>query len=305
MPRGRLPRSRLPHVIRAPLPHAVRGAGIGLRRDLADATLATSRDLDFVEIIPENFVGRGGAARRVLDAAASRWPILAHGVTASVGGPVPLDPVALQALKALLDHYEVPIYTDHLCYTAIDGLQTHDLLPLPFTDEAVRHAAARIRELSERLERPVAVENVSFYCVMPGSRMPEPDFVRAVVHEAGCGLLLDVNNVWVNAANHGTDAASDLRRLPLDRVWQIHVAGHERQGRRLIDHHGAPASEPVWNLLDAALAAVGDVPVLFEWDTKLPTVDVVLDEADRARAHLARRPEAPRRARAEAAHVAG
>lgn len=271
-----------------PVPHRVRGAGLGLRRDLADSTLATSRVVEFVEIIPENFVGRGGRARRVLDAAAARWPLLAHGVTASLGGPDPLDADAIRATNELLDRYQIPIYTDHLCYTQLGGLQTHDLLPLPFTDEAVRHTARRVRELSERLERPVALENISFYCIMPSSVLDEPDFVRAVVEEADCGLLLDVNNVYVNAQNHARDPEGDLRRLPLDRVWQVHVAGHERQGQRCIDSHGAPALPEVWRLLDLALAEVGDVPVLFEWDTRLPSVDVVLDEVDLARAALDR-----------------
>lgn len=262
----------------------VRGVGIGLRKAYADALPSIERRIDFVEIVPENVLGRGGRARARLDAAAARWPVLAHGVSASIGGPDPFDAEHVRQLKEVLDRYEVAVYSDHLCWVGAGGWSSHDLLPLPFTEEAVRHAAGRVRELADRLERPVALENISFYAIMPGSRLDEPDFVRAVCEEAGCGLMLDVNNVVVNARNHGRDAAADLLRLPLDRVVQIHVAGHELQGHRVIDTHGAPVDAETHGLLALAAQHVGDVPVLLEWDTSIPSLDRVLDEADAVRA---------------------
>ncbi|MCB9680196.1 MAG: DUF692 domain-containing protein [Alphaproteobacteria bacterium] len=267
--------------------HHAHGLGIGLRKPFADALVDGSRDVDFVEIIPENFVGRGGRAVATLRRAAERWPVLAHGVSLSLGGPDPLDRAYLVALKALLDLLEVPVYTDHLCWSSAGGYATHDLLPLPFSAEAVAHTAARIRRVADVLERPVAVENISFYAVMPGGELDEPAFVTAVCDAADCGLLLDVNNVHVNAANHGRDARADLLALPLHRTVQLHVAGHHRQGARLVDSHGAPVCDAVLALAAEALDHVGDVPVLLEWDTSIPPLDAVLDEADRLRTALA------------------
>lgn len=257
---------------------------MGLRKAYADALIDTARQVDFVEIVPENVLDRGGRALARLEAAAARWPILAHGVSASLGGPDPFDLEHVARLKALLDRFDVGVYSDHLCWSTAHGWASHDLLPLPFTGEAVRHTAARIRELSERLERPVAVENISFYAIMPGAEMDEPDFVRAVCDEADCGLLLDVNNVVVNARNHGRSPTADLARLPLERTVQIHVAGHEQQGHRFIDTHGAPVDAATLSLLRHAGRVVGDVPVLLEWDTSIPPLDRVLDEADMVRA---------------------
>jgi len=262
---------------------APHGVGIGLRREHFAAIEACTRPIDWLEIIPENYVGRGGFVRRHLERCRERWPVVAHGVSLSLGGPDPLDAEYVESLKQLLDELEAPFYTDHLCYATIDGVNFYDLLPVPFTEEAVHHCAARIRELSDRLERPVAVENVSYYAVMPGSRMSEGEFVSAVVQEAGCGLLLDVNNVYVNACNHGEDPVAALESLPLASARQIHIAGHIEEGGRLIDTHGRPLVEPVWSLFRRALELVGPVPTLLEWDTDIPSLDRVLDEADRAR----------------------
>jgi hypothetical protein len=201
----------------------------------------------------------------------------------SIGGPEPFDGQYLGALKRLLDEAEVPLYTDHLCYASAGGLALHELLPLPFTEEAVKHVAGRVRELADRLERPIALENISFYAVMPGSEFDEAAFVRAVIEESGAFLLLDVNNVYVNAVNHGKDATQWLDELPLDKTVQIHVAGHVEDGPRLLDNHGRPVKDEVWALLEHALHKVGPVPVLLEWDTDIPELDRVLDEADRAR----------------------
>lgn len=261
-----------------------RGVGIGLRREHFAAIERTDRTVDWLEIIPENYVGHGGAPRRHLARCSERWPVIAHGVSMSLGGPDPLPGDYVDGLRRLLDELQAPFYTDHLCYATIGGVNFYDLLPLPFTEEAVRHTAARIRELQDRLERPVAVENISYYAVMPGPSMSEGQFVTAVVEEADCGLLLDVNNVYVNARNHGEDPLANLEALPLHRTRQVHIAGHVEEGGRLIDTHGRALVDPVWELYAQALSRVGPVPTLLEWDTDIPELDVVLDEADRARA---------------------
>ena len=262
------------------------GAGIGLRRRHFGSILATERELDFLEIIPENFVGKGGQALRVLDACAERWPILAHGVSMSIAGPDPLDHTYLAALKRLLDRARVPFYTDHLCFATIAGRATWDLLPPPFTDDAVEHCAARIRELADALERPIALENISYYAQMPTSSLSEGEFVTAVVERADCRLLLDVNNVWVNGCNHGHDPRAVLAALPLERAVEVHLAGHLREGPRLLDNHGSPVCEAVWALYRELVAERGPLPTLIEWDTHIPALDEVLDQADLARAAL-------------------
>lgn len=266
--------------------HPLRGAGIGLRRRHYSTILECERALDFLEIIPENYVGKGGLPARMLDACAERWPVLAHGVSMSIGGPDPLDHAYLAALKRLLDRIDAPFYSDHLCFATIAGRATYDLLPLPFTEAAVRHTAARLRELADALERPVAVENISYYAEMPSSELDEGSFVRAVCEEADCLLLLDVNNVFVNAQNHGWEPSEALWKLPVERACWVHLAGHVREGPRLLDNHGAPVCDAVWALYRELVERHGPLPTLIEWDTHIPALDEVLDQADRARAVL-------------------
>jgi uncharacterized protein len=271
------------------------GVGIGLRRPLYDAVLATERPIDWLEIVPENFMDVGGRPKAILEACASRWPILAHGVTLSVGGPDPLDAAYVTSLRALLDRFCIPAFSDHLCWSTARGVHFHDLLPLPHHKQAAAWCAARAREAADRLSRPLLLENISYYAVMPGSAMPGEEFVTAVLEEADCGLLLDVNNVFVNARNHGRDPLEALHALPLERTRQIHLAGHAIEGTRLLDTHGAPVTPDVFALLRVALARTGRVPILLEWDTDIPALDRVLDEADRARTILDE--VAPRRSR--------
>jgi len=259
------------------------GVGIGLRREHFAAVEACTRPIGWFEIIPENYVGRGGFSRRHLERCREIRPVVAHGVSLSLGGPDPLDADYIAGLKRLLDELDAPYYTDHLCYATVGGHNFYDLLPLPFTEEAVLHCAGRIRELADRLERPVAVENITYYAEMPGARMSEGQFVSEVIREAGCGLLLDVNNVYINARNLGGDPHEELAELPLEQTLQIHIAGHIEEGGRVIDNHGRPLVEPVWELLRDALRKVGPVPTLLEWDTDIPALDRVLDEADKAR----------------------
>ncbi len=260
------------------------GIGIGLRRSYAEDLLRTERRVDWLEIIPENFLGKDGPFTRALLQCHERWPIGAHGVSLSLGGPDPFDEVRLAALRGLLDRLDIRRFTEHLCFSSAHGVHTHDLIALPYNDDAVRHAAERIREAEERLERPIDVENVSTYVTMPTSVMSEAEFVRAVVEEAGCGLLLDVNNVYVSAHNAGLDPFEMLATLPVEKARRIHIAGHLDRGDVLIDDHGHPVHETVWALLEAALVRCGDIPILLEWDTHIPPLDRVLDEADRARA---------------------
>jgi uncharacterized protein len=266
---------------------AVHGVGIGLRREHYAEILGCTRALDFLEIVPENFVARGGRPLAVLDACAQRWPIAAHGVSVSLGGPDPFDAEYLGGLRALLDRCRVTAYTDHLCYAAAGGTSYYDLLPLPFSAAAATHAAARIRECQDRLQRPVAVENISYYATMPGSTSDEGDFVREVVERADCGLLLDVNNVYVNAVNADRDPFEMLWALPTERAVRIHLAGHVREGVRLVDNHGTAVDPTVWAMYRAVIERHGAIPTLLEWDTDVPSLDRVLDEADLARAILA------------------
>ncbi|MBC8072485.1 MAG: DUF692 domain-containing protein [Deltaproteobacteria bacterium] len=260
------------------------GVGIGLRREHYDVIGTCTRGIDFLEIIPENFVGHGGYPRRVLRECAQRWPIAVHGVSASVGGPDPFDLEYLAGLRSLLDELGAAVYSDHLCYAAIDGVSFFDLLPLPFSSSTARHAAARIRELQDRLERRIAVENIAYYATMPGTTVSEGAFITEVLERADCGLLLDLNNVYVNARNHRRDPFECLHALPLARTLQIHLAGFCAEGERLIDDHGAAVDDSVWELYRSVIAQLGPVPTLIEWDNAIPALDRLLDEADRARA---------------------
>jgi uncharacterized protein len=268
----------------SPSAHAVRGIGIGLRRDFHDELLQSPRGgaVDWLEIVAENFMGMGGRPARVLAAARERWPIVAHGVALSVGGPDPLDPY-LAAVKPLLDSLAVPFFTDHLCYASLGGFQSFDLLPLPFHEAAVEHVAERARQAQNRLERPLLLENITYYAAMPGSDRSEATFLHEVLAEANCGLLLDLTNVYVNALNHGHDPRAQLELLPLSRVGQIHLAGPSRDGDLWLDTHSTKVPAPVWELYRETLARTGPVPTLIEWDQSIPSLDAVLDEAERAR----------------------
>jgi uncharacterized protein (UPF0276 family) len=265
---------------------AVEGVGVGLRRSLYEGLLATDRPVDWLEIVAESFVDAGGQRALMLARCAERWPIVAHGVTLSVGGPDPMD-ATLDALRPLLRALSPPFVTDHLCYASVGGHQTFDLLPLPFHPEAVTHVAARAREAQDRLETPLLLENITYYATMPGSVMSEPAFIRAVLDEADCGLLLDVNNLYLNAVNHGHDPFELLTQMPLERARQVHLAGFSRQDDVLLDTHSRPVAEPVWALYEQALMRTGPLPTLIEWDQDIPSIDAVLDQVERAR-HIQR-----------------
>lgn len=254
-------------------PVAPEGVGLGFRLALADELLRTDTSrARFLEVAPENYLDVGGRRARLLAAAAERWPIVCHGLCGDFSGSAPLDEALLKELKAFLKGLGARWYSDHLCFTHAAGAEIHDLIPLPFSEAAVKRAARRVREVREILDLDVAIENVSAYTRMPGGEMEEPDFVRAVLEEADCKLLLDVNNVYVNAVNFGFDARAYIDALPLERVIQLHVAGHhvERPGL-LVDTHGAPIVDPVYELLDYTWKKLPrPAPVLLERDHNIP-----------------------------------
>lgn len=260
---------------------ALEGAGLGLRR----ALLGPLEDqgtagIDFLEIAPENWIDVGGRYGRRLRALTEAMPFSCHGLSLNLGGPAPLDETFLQRLRQFLDTHGIRCYSEHLSYCADDG-HLYDLMPIPFTAEAVHWVAGRIRRTQDILERRIAVENVSYYCA-PGQEMSELEFLLAVLEEADCDLLLDVNNIYVNSVNHGYDAVEFLRAMPAGRIACAHVAGHYNEAEDLIvDTHGAAVIDPVWALLAEAYAAFGVFPTLLERDFNLPPLPDLLAEVGR------------------------
>ena len=243
---------------------------------------ADARAVDFLECAPENWIGVGGRLGDAFAALASQRPLTCHGLSLSLGGVEPLDETFLQRLRRFLDRHQVTLYSEHLSYSADDG-HLYDLLPIPFTEEAVRHAADRIRRVQDALGRRIAVENVSYYAA-PYQAMTEADFIGAVLDEADCDLLLDVNNVFVNGINHGYDAAQFLARMPGARIASYHIAGHYDEAEDLkVDTHGAAVKDDVWSLLAEAYRLHGVRPTLLERDFNFPPLPVLLAEVERIR----------------------
>lgn len=275
-----------------PRERGLTGVGLGLRWQFLDEVLAALSDptasplpIDFFEVAPENYMRRGGYFPAMLGRVAERFALLSHGLSMSIGSVDPLDGAYLAELRRFLDRFDLPFHSDHLCFTGAGGWQAHDLLPLPFTREAARHAVARVRAARDRIERPLAIENITYYLV-PGEReMDEATFLREVLEGADCGLLLDVNNVHVNAQNHSEyDSNTFLSRLPLERVVALHVAGHEREDGILIDTHGADAPDPVLDLVAWVIERTGPLPVVVERDNKIPPFEDLVREVGRTRA---------------------
>jgi uncharacterized protein (UPF0276 family) len=259
------------------------GAGLGLRRALLGPLQEQpSAPIDFFEIAPENWIGVGGKLGRSLRALTERHAFVCHGLSLSLGGQDPLDETLLARIRRLLDAHGIAIYSEHLSYCADEG-HLYDLMPIPFTEEAVHHVAARIRQTQDVLGQRIAVENVSYYAA-PGREMREIDFVTAVLDEADCDLLLDVNNIYVNSINHGYDADAFLDALPGERIAYIHVAGHYDEAPDLkIDTHGAAVIDPVWRLLERAYARFGVRPTLIERDFNFPPLAELIGEVAHAR----------------------
>ena len=273
--------------------YPVRGTGLGLRRPLMGPLAECGETpVDFFEIAPENWIGVGGRFGMALRSFTERHPFVAHGLSLSLGGPGPLDEAFLYRLKQFLDNHRILAYSEHLSYCTDDG-HLYDLMPLPFTEEAVQHVAARIRRTQDILERRIAVENVSYYAA-PGQELSEIDFLNAVLDEADCELLLDVNNVHVNSVNHSYDAQAFLAQIPADRIAYLHIAGHQAVAEDLlVDTHGAAVVEPVWELLDQSYARFGVIPTLLERDYDIPSLNVLLDEIGRIAASQQRGSAAP------------
>jgi uncharacterized protein len=258
------------------------GCGIGLRKEHFDAVLAEKPAVPFFEVVSENFLVDGGRPLDVLERVRHDHPVAFHGVSMSLGSAEPLSLTYLRRLKALIDRFSPPIVSDHLCWSGLGGHNSHDLLPLPFTAESVHVTAAKIREAQDFLGRQILVENISSYVEFRRSELSEAEFVRAVAEEADCGILLDVNNLYVNARNHRLDPWRYLNVLPRERVAQIHLAGHEDLGDFVIDTHDHPVRAAVWELYRGAIARFGPIPTLIEWDAAIPPLGVLLAEAQRA-----------------------
>jgi uncharacterized protein len=260
------------------------GVGLGYRRPLVSQMLdASLNQVDFMELAPENWIGLGGRHAGWLRQFTERRPFVSHGLSLSLGGPAPLDEELLRRIKSFMDLHEIEVYSEHLSYCSDEG-QLYDLMPIPFTGEAVRWVADRIRRVEEITERPFAVENVSYYATH-GAEMSEIQFLKAVLEEADCGLLLDVNNIYVNSINHGYDPSAFLAEIPFERVTYLHVAGHQVEAEDLrVDTHGAPIVDPVWALLAQTYAKLGPVPTLLERDFNFPPLAELLSEVDQVQA---------------------
>ena len=259
------------------------GAGLGLRRALMGPLLSMDHgSVDFMEAAPENWIGVGGRFGKQFRSLAERYPVVLHGLSLDIGGPDPIDDDLVRAVRSLMDEVEVPIYSEHLTYCAAEG-HLYDLLPIPFTEEAVRYVAARVRQVQDIIGRPLALENASYYA-QPCADMDEAQFINAVLQESGCDLLLDVNNIYVNSINHRYDPVEFLDALPLDRARYIHIAGHYDEAEDLkVDTHGADVVDPVWALLVEAYSRVGPLPTLLERDFNLPPLSSLLQEVSRIR----------------------
>lgn len=265
---------------------AWRQVGIGLRAPHYRELLATDVRIGWLEVHSENYFGAGGQPLHFLERFRERFPVSLHGVGLSLGSVDPLACHHLLPLKALVERVQPRFVSDHLCWGSVDGRYLHDLLPLPYTDEALTHFCARVDQAQDHLGQRLLVENVSSYVRFEGADMFEWDFLAAVARRTGCGLLLDVNNIYVSAMNHGFDARRYVDAIPSAAVEEIHLAGFDVSGDLLVDTHGRRVADEVWSLYRHAIQRLGAVPTLIEWDTNLPTLAVLLGEAAKAAAIL-------------------
>ena len=268
------------------------GIGVGLRTVHFPHILSQHPAVDWFEVLSENFLDTGGRPLHVLDQIVERYPVALHGVSLSIGSTDPLDREYLRKLKALAARTRARWVSDHLCWTGVLGRNVHDLLPMPYTEEALRHTASRVKVVSEELERPLVLENPSSYVEFAASTMTEWEFLSRLAEESDCGLLLDVNNVYVSSFNHGFDPRDYIAGIPADRVVQYHVAGHTHKGTHIVDTHSDHAIAEVWELYRLAWRRTGATATLYEWDDAIPSFEVVHAEAKKARAH--REEPAPR-----------
>lgn len=263
--------------------HPVSGAGLGLRRDFMD-DLAKRDDqpFDFLEVAPENWMEMGGIFGKKFAQFSERYPMMCHGLSLSIGSPAPLDEHFVVRVKKFLDKHNIRAYSEHLSYCGDDG-HLYDLMPIPFTEEAVSYVANRIKRVQEILERQLIIENVSYYAA-PGQEMAEIDFLKAVLTEADCGLLLDVNNIYVNSINHQYDPEQYLKAIPTERIAYLHIAGHYDEADDLkVDTHGSDVIDPVWQLLEQTYQHHGVIPTLLERDFNIPSLATLTQEVDKIR----------------------
>jgi uncharacterized protein (UPF0276 family) len=268
----------------SPLVSPPLGYGLGVRPQHYDELLGEfAGSVSWLEALTENYLVPGGKPLHYLARLRERYPIVFHGVSLSIGGVDPLDERYLNEVRALIDRFEPAWVSDHLCWTGVDGVNLHDLMPLPFTESAVRHVAARVAHVQERFGRRLVLENVSSYVSFTQADMTEWEFLREIAQSADCLLLLDVNNVYVSGVNHGFDPLAYLRGVPVERVQQFHLAGHREQHGYLIDTHDAPVCDEVWRLFRAAIERFGPLSTMIERDDNIPALETLLAELDHAR----------------------
>jgi uncharacterized protein len=259
------------------------GFGLGLRTDHYQVILDSQPKVDWFEALSENYLVPGGKPLHFLDRVRAEYPVVLHGVSLSIGSSEPLDQAYLKALRQLAQRVEPVWISDHLCWTGIAGKNLHDLMPLPYTEEAIEYVAGRVRQVQDFLGCQILLENVSSYVAFNQSMMPEWEFLAEICRRADCLILLDVNNIYVSAFNHGFSAWEYLNGIPADRVQQLHLAGHSNCGTHIIDTHDADIVDPVWELYAEALGRFGAVSTMIERDDNIPPLDELVDELDQAR----------------------
>lgn len=259
------------------------GFGAGLRPSHYSYLLENRTKVDWLEVISENYVMAGGRPLAVLDKLRKAYPVVMHGVSLSIGSTDPLNFDYLKKIKNLADRVKPAWVSDHLCWTGFGGHNAHDLLPLPYTEEAVAHVVERVGKVQEFLGRPIALENVSSYIEYQHATMPEWEFLREVAQRGGCGILLDVNNIYVSSVNHHFDPLTYIQNVPRESVWQYHLAGHSNYGEYLLDTHDHPIIDPVWQLYRKTVETIGLKSTLIEWDDHIPDFPILEEEVERAR----------------------
>lgn len=259
------------------------GHGLGLRPPHWDFILAGNHDIDWFEIISENFIDTQGRPMRLLEQVRKDYPIVSHGVSLSIGSADPLNEVYLQKLKNLFDRVQPSWFSDHLCWTGVNQKSSHDLLPLPQTQLVIEHIVDRIDQVQNFMGRRMLIENLSSYVSFKESNIPEWEFISTIAKRSGCGILLDINNIYVNSFNHKFDPKEYINAIPPEYVGQFHLAGHTNRETYLIDTHSARTIEPVWDLYGLAVKRFGNIPTLIEWDENIPDFKVLIEENNRAK----------------------
>lgn len=260
----------------------ISGVGIGLRSPHINEVLTTRPEVPWFELLADNHMAQGGVIPRQLDAICQHYPVTFHSVGLSLGSIDSLDMSYLGKLKQLMNQYQVAWLSEHLCFTSVDGLHSHDLLPIPYSEESLKHMVRRISQVQDYLGEQILVENVSSYMRFKETTIPEVEFISAVAEQADCSLLIDINNIYVNHINLGIDTDDYIKRLPYQRIKEIHLAGYEDKGDFLLDAHNNPVSDPVWELYQQLMHYTPDTPTLVEWDNDIPPLQVLLQEAQRA-----------------------